>query len=308
MESFHHGLELVDLAARPAGVNLGRKARMRREEPEGAVAPVVVEALGSKEGVVGVMVDRLQLHGGDAEAGEMIDRSRSREAGICAAQLRRDVGVALAEALDVRLVDDRVGVGDRRGGVGAPIEITSHNEAPRHVGRRVQGAHGVGIAGHVAGHGVAPGHVAVDGQGVRVEEQLVGVAAKPSCRLVRPKYAVTVGLAGPHARNEAVPDAAVLLLERQLAFRRLTHRRDTARCPRRRPRRPRIRCRQVKVWRPAGRAGPAIARISADLPRGSVHIETQPAIQRRGRPGSTSSGIFVWAACSWPAGASQYQP
>ena len=43
----------------------------------------------------------------------------------------------------------------------------------------------------------------------------MGVAPNSAPRLVRPGDAVSVALAGPYPRNEAVPDA-VLLLEGQL--------------------------------------------------------------------------------------------
>ena len=60
--------------------------------------------------VVDEVVHRHQLDRGDAERLEVLDDHRVRDAGVGAAQLLRDVGVRLGQALDVRLVDDRVGV------------------------------------------------------------------------------------------------------------------------------------------------------------------------------------------------------
>jgi hypothetical protein len=53
-------------------------------------------------------VDREQLHRGDAELLQMLDHGRGGEAGVGAAELLRDLGMALREALDVELVDERV--------------------------------------------------------------------------------------------------------------------------------------------------------------------------------------------------------
>jgi len=212
------------------------------------------------------MVNRLQLHGGDAEPREVVDGRRSGEARVGAPELRRHGGVALREALDVSLVDDRVGVGDCRRGVGGPIEVARHHQTAWHVGGRVQLAHGFGVAEHVARHSIAPGHVAVDGQRVGVQEQLVGVAPKAAPRLVRPKDAIAVALAGTHSWGEAVPDA-VLLPGAAAGPRRRLRRRGTAKRHRRHPRRRRNRYRRRWAWRPGGMAGPAIARSSDVLPR-----------------------------------------
>ena len=50
-------------------------------------------------------VDREQLHRSDAELLQMLDHRRGGEAGVGAAKLLRDLGMALREALDMDFVD-----------------------------------------------------------------------------------------------------------------------------------------------------------------------------------------------------------
>ena len=66
-----------------------RVARLRREEAERVVAPVVRQPLFDQHAVVDEAVDRQQLDGGDAEALQMLDRCRLRQAAVGAAQVLR---------------------------------------------------------------------------------------------------------------------------------------------------------------------------------------------------------------------------
>ncbi|BEP12384.1 hypothetical protein acdb102_06950 [Acidothermaceae bacterium B102] len=65
---------------------------------------------------------RQQLDRGDPEAGEVPERRRVGEAGVGAAELGRHVGVGSRQALDVDLIDDRVGVREVQRLVVAPVE------------------------------------------------------------------------------------------------------------------------------------------------------------------------------------------
>ena len=122
----------------------------------------------------------------------------------------------LAEALDMGFVDDRVGVGDRRRSVAAPIEAIRDDQPARHERRRIERAAVIGVARRVAQDLVAPGDVAVYRPCIRVQEQLVGVAAEAARRRERADDPVAVALTRPNTRHEAVPDPAVHLLQLEL--------------------------------------------------------------------------------------------
>ncbi len=86
--------------------------RVRRHERDRVVAPVVGEAQGSEVALVHPGGDRHQLDGGDAEAHQVRDGRRVREAGAGAAHRLGHLRVRLRVAAHVQLVDD--GVGPRR--------------------------------------------------------------------------------------------------------------------------------------------------------------------------------------------------
>ena len=97
-------------------------ARLRGEEVDGVVPPVVAQPLLQQVAVVEEGVHRQQLDRGDAQLLEVGDHRRRGEPGVGAAQLRRQVRVAGGEPLDVQLVDDRVVEGDVGAAVVAPVE------------------------------------------------------------------------------------------------------------------------------------------------------------------------------------------
>ena len=66
-------------------------ARLRREEGQRVVAPVIGELLLDQNAVVDKGVDRQQLDRGDAELPQVRDHRRRRQAAIGAAQVRRHV-------------------------------------------------------------------------------------------------------------------------------------------------------------------------------------------------------------------------
>ena len=114
-----------------------------------------------QERFVADVVDRQQFDGGDPEVLEVGERRLGGEPGVGPAQVLADLGVEHREALDVGLVDDRVG--ERRLGppIALPVEPLVDHDRLRDR-RRVVVVVGlvvvVGIAvGHVrAGVGVAP--------------------------------------------------------------------------------------------------------------------------------------------------------
>ena len=212
VQRLDHALELGDLLTPRA---VCRVAVVRGEEPDRVVAPVVRQALVAQGEVVDELVHRHQLDGGDAEALEVLDDHRVRDARVGAADLLGDVGVGLGEALDVGFVDDAVVVLVPRQAVLAPVEERVDHHREHRVAEAVLDVRpGRVLAGRVEVVGeqrlVAVG-LAVDRLGVGVEQELRGVAAVALGRVVGAVHAVAVALAGLHAGQVGVPHEAVHL-------------------------------------------------------------------------------------------------
>ena len=186
---------------------------MRGEVADRVVAPVVAQAAVEQVPVVDELVHREQFDRGDAEAAQVVDRRGMCETGIGAAQIIGDVGVALGEALDVRLVDDRLVQRRTWRAVVRPVEERVVDDALRHVRCAVVVVTGVFVALVVGEARLVPVDIAVDRLRVRVEEQLRRVAPQARRRIPRPVYAVAVALARHHARKVGVPAEGVDLVQ-----------------------------------------------------------------------------------------------
>ena len=134
VQRLDHRLELLHLL--PAGA-VGGVGVVRGEEADRVVAPVVREALLLQVGVLHELVDGHQLDGGDAEALEVLDHRRVADAGVGAADLVRDAGVGLGEALDVRLVDHALVVLVPRQPVVGPVEERVDDDREHRVAQAV---------------------------------------------------------------------------------------------------------------------------------------------------------------------------
>ena len=184
---------------------------MRREEAEGVVAPVVAQAALDQVGVVHELVHRHQLDRGHPEALQVFHDRRVGDAGVGATKSVGDVGVKLGEALDVRLVDQALVVRDVQRAVTGPVEERVHHHAEHHPGRGVLVVAGALVAEVVAEEGLVPLDGAVGGLGVRVQQQLVRVAAHAGVRVERAVHPVAVPLARIHLGQVGVPDVGVHL-------------------------------------------------------------------------------------------------
>ena len=167
-------LHLLRRAVAPLGVVV-----VGGEEADRVVAPVVAQAPLDEVGVVDELVHRQQLDGGDAEVLEVLDERRVGHAGVGAAQLLGDVGVADRRPLDVHLVDDGVVPRGAQRPVAVPVEERVDDDAAGDEGRRVVVVALVGVGPAVAEHGLVPVDLALDGLGVGVEQELGRVAAVP---------------------------------------------------------------------------------------------------------------------------------
>ncbi len=214
VQRLDHRLELLHLLAQ--GLLVARRrgvVRMRCQEGERVVAPVVAQPLLDQGAVLDELVDRHQLDRGHPELGQVVGDRGVGQAGVGAAQLLGDVGVELGQPLDVGLVDDRLVVGDVRAPVTLPVEERVDHDAVRHVRPGVVVVARVRVAEVVAEQGLVPVDLAAGCLGVGVEEQLVGVAPQPAGRVPRTVDAVAVALPGLHRRQVAVPDEGVHLGE-----------------------------------------------------------------------------------------------
>ncbi len=108
MQPRHHGLERFDAA-------VGAVALIGREETDRVVAPIVPQTLFDQMPVVDEGMHRQELDAGDAEPPKMLDQAGRRQAAEQPAPAGRNVLAQHGDALDVRLVDDRVVPGDLRG-------------------------------------------------------------------------------------------------------------------------------------------------------------------------------------------------
>ncbi len=191
VQRLDHRLEFVDRIAR--GIT-----RVRREKADAVVAPVVAQAALDQRLVVDELVNGHQLDRGDAQALQMRDHRRGRQAGIGSAKLRPDRGMQLREALDVQFVDDRVLPRRLRPDIVAPGERGVDHAALGHrrcavarIERQVFAPAADAISVVRVGPAQRPGHQA----GVRVEQQLVRVEPIAALRRVRTVHAVAVELA-----------------------------------------------------------------------------------------------------------------
>ena len=193
VQRLDHALELAHLLAGLAGGGVGR---VRGEEADRRVAPVVRQPAVGEEGLVGDVVDRQQLDRGDAQRLQVVHGRVRRQPGVGAAQVLAHVGMQHREALDVRLVDHAVGQRRVRRPVVLPVEARVDHDALRDR-RRVVGIvrRQVVVLAALSGtygwtlplsNRIGP----VDRLRVRVQQQLRGVEA----------VAALAGRSGPWTR------------------------------------------------------------------------------------------------------------
>ena len=213
MEHGDHAAHLVQDRLRARRTCRGRGVGgLGREVAERGVAPVVGQAPLGQEGLGHRGVDRQQLDRGDPQALEVLDRHRVGQPRVGAAQLLGHTGKLVGQALDVGLVDDgalarhawprnhREGItGDHADG-GAAHRVQVRGQ-PR-LGRRNQV-----VSDLVGVEGRPQVHSAVQGAGVRVQQQLAGVVEQTLMRVPGPVDAVAVALAGSDSGNVGAPQA-----------------------------------------------------------------------------------------------------
>ena len=143
----------------------------------------------------------------------MRDHRRVGQAQVGAALLVGDDRMLPGQPADVRLVDHGLVVGGARRPVQVPVEVRVHHHRARDVRRGVGVVPPVRVPELVGEHRLAPADLALDRLGVRVDQQLVRVAALPLGRVVRAVHPVPVPLARADAGQVPVPDEPVHLVQ-----------------------------------------------------------------------------------------------
>ncbi len=185
----HQVGEFGDLLAGFGGVS-----RVRGEERQRRVAPIVGTPRGHQTGLVGMGVDRQQFQGGHVERLQVVDDDRVGGAEVRTAKRGRNAGMPLGQPTNVGFVDHRVGPGDlgaRRRRVDR-LRDQTERDMPQGLQAELRGRH------QVIERGVDPARVGV--------EQQLG--------LVPVEGPVAVALPGLDSRDEGVPEPVVPFLHR----------------------------------------------------------------------------------------------
>ena len=197
----HHRLELDD---RAAGARIRRVFRVRREEPQRVVAPVVPQPELDQALVVHEVVHRQQLHGRHPEPDQVLHRRRMRQPRVGPPQRLRYPGMPRREALHVQLVDHGLAHRPPRRAIVPPVEAPRAHDRPRDEARAVEPVPLPLVVEQL--HRRSPLDLPLDRARVRIDEQLRRIAQHPPLRLERPMDPEPVPLPDPTPGEEAMPD------------------------------------------------------------------------------------------------------
>ena len=218
MKEVDHAPELVPYCGRARCLRLRRGVRrVRREEAERRIAPIVAEFE-----VFEVRLRRRRVHGKkldrrDSQIGEALDGGGVRESRVRAAQVLRDVGHELREALDVRLVEHGVSPRSARLGGWQRAVVVGHHDRAGHEGGGI-GAVTVRVEHACAGRRRFCDD-AVEPPAVGVEQELRLVVAVAALGRPGPRRAEAIALAGRDPLDKAVPVAVRRAVERDACLR-----------------------------------------------------------------------------------------
>src|SRR5262249_17892490 len=146
---------------------------------------------------------------GDAEALEMIDHRGGGQAAIRPAPRRRHVLSKLGEALDVRLVNDRVLPGNGRPAFCAPGEGLVDDHTLGHTARIVAPVKrkiAACATSAVAEMRIAPYEPPGELLRIRIDEELVRVEAQSALGLIGAMHPIAIELPRHHIAEIAMPD------------------------------------------------------------------------------------------------------
>ena len=179
-------------------------AGVRHVVSEDVVTPVVAHAALLQVDFVQMLADGQKLYGGNAEVFQVVDARRVRHAGKGAGDVARNGGVLSAKSFDVCLVDDGVFPRGARRRVVFPVKAACADDDAFWRDGGVVARVVVVVAREFVG--VAVLRQAVDGFGVGVEQQFVGVVA--GAAVVFAVHPPAVALADADVGDEDVPGVA----------------------------------------------------------------------------------------------------
>jgi hypothetical protein len=138
MQQLDHSLEFI-LDSLGAGFlrSLGGVAGVWCEKSGGVVTPVIGQAQVLQVRLIQVEVHGQQLDGRDAEAFEVLQDGRVRQAGVRPAEFLGHVGVEHALPADMGLINDGVPPRQLQPRVRSPIEVVGHPHARQETVRLV---------------------------------------------------------------------------------------------------------------------------------------------------------------------------
>src|SRR5438445_7392686 len=171
---------------------------MGSEVADRVVAPVVAEATTEQRRFADELMNRHELHGGDAEGLEVLYGRGVSETGVRSANLGRHAWMPHGEAAYMQFVDDSVGpCRVRTAMVLAPGEVVVHDDGLGDVGRRVAMIlHGVITSGREAEDCIVGDELAVEGARVRVGQEFARVPPGTASRVEGAVDAEAVALSG----------------------------------------------------------------------------------------------------------------
>ena len=224
VDHIHQDLDAGAVEASDHGLELGNRGfvqvtRLRREEADGLVAPVVPQLPCRQELVVDESLRGQQLDRRDAEPGQIFEHRLRRQAKESAG--RRGTRMAHRHAFHMRLVNHHFGDRNVRREVVTPGEGRIGDDAFRHEGRAVARIEReiVAFGARLVSHQFRPDNGRA-GQPlrVRVDQKLVGIEAVALVGAIGALGAVAIELPRPQPRHVAVPDVAIALRQIEPAY------------------------------------------------------------------------------------------
>src|SRR5258708_23609413 len=184
-------------------------ARLRGEESQRVVAPIVTQARLDQMPTIDKCVDRQQFDCSHAEALEMFDHRGGGKAAIRPAPQRRHVLAKLGDSVDGGFVDACGPPWNRGPAFFAPGKGFVDDHTLGHTTRIVAPVErqiAARAAGPVAEMRVAPYEPSGELLRIRIDEELVGIEAQPALGLIGGMNAIAVELPLGYIAHVTVPD------------------------------------------------------------------------------------------------------
>ena len=211
MKAVDHALHLADAA--PPQI-----ARFGGEKADGLIAPVIAQPARHQKAVIDKGLHGQQFNGGDPQPDQMLQHRIGAQPQHGAAQRGGHARMQGGQALDMRLVNHRVGQRGLGCRIFAPLKGRVDHNRFRHGKGAVAGVEGqvCARAAHLVAHqGIRPAQPPLQRAGIGIDQQLVGVEAVPGLGLIGAMGAKAIKRARHQARHALMPDVAVALAERQ---------------------------------------------------------------------------------------------